>query len=238
MIHYLDYTAPLPEENLALDEYLLYQCNDEDGPEVLRFWEPTQYFVVLGRAKKIDDDLFLEHCSTDTIPIFRRVSGGGTVLQGPGCVNFSLILRTSRSQLQSIQGSNQWIMDMQTNGLKALFPQIKINGITDLVLNDIKCSGNAQRRLKHALLFHGAFLLNFNLSKIEKYLTIPKQQPQYRNQRSHLNFLCNMDISPQQLKHHIRTTWQANPNNNVQFSQATLSSWARKYPNLLPNTVT
>ena len=51
----LDLTLPTAAENVALDEALLdaAEAASEQGseePEVLRLWEPTQFFVVVGRS--------------------------------------------------------------------------------------------------------------------------------------------------------------------------------------------
>ena len=90
---YLDLTLPTPEENLACDEALLDGCDDGDGPEVLRFWEPQKHFVVVGYSNRVESEVNVAACSELGIPILRRCSGGGTVLQGPGCLDYSLILR-------------------------------------------------------------------------------------------------------------------------------------------------
>jgi len=203
----LDLTLPSPEGNLALDEYLLHDCEHNNGPQVLRFWEPTQYFVVLGRSKKVEKEVVIANCQRDNIPIYRRISGGGTVLQGPGCLNFSLILHQDHPELKHIQSTNQSIMQAHAEALSPLFPSIQVQGITDLAIENLKCSGNAQRRLKRSLLFHGVFLCQFDLSKIEKYLTIPVQQPAYRENREHLDFLRQLKCSTAEIKASIQVYW-------------------------------
>ena len=87
-----DLTLPSAEENLACDEVLLDLCDEGDAGEVIRFWEPAQYFVVVGYGNKLATEVNVPFCQLNTIPVLRRCSGGGTVLQGPGCLNYSLIL--------------------------------------------------------------------------------------------------------------------------------------------------
>ena len=90
---WLDLTFDTPAANLACDEALLDDAEQHGGPGLLRFWEPRQYFVVLGYAKKFAEETRVEACREENIPIHRRCSGGGTVLQGPGCLNYSQIGR-------------------------------------------------------------------------------------------------------------------------------------------------
>ena len=89
----LDLTLPSPAENLACDEALLDACDENGGEEILRFWEAREPFVVVGYANKVATEVNLDACAAKKLPVFRRCSGGGTVLQGPGCLNYALILR-------------------------------------------------------------------------------------------------------------------------------------------------
>ncbi len=94
---HLDLTLPSPAENLACDEALLDWREENGGEEILRFWESPETFVVVGYANKIATEVNVENCRAKQIPIFRRCSGGGTVLQGAGCLNYALILRIAEN---------------------------------------------------------------------------------------------------------------------------------------------
>src|SRR5689334_4969218 len=95
-MNWLDLTLSSPSLNLALDEALLDQCEEGSSDEVLRFWEPREPFVVLGYSNKVLSEVNLSYCRENNIPVLRRTSGGGTVLQGPGCLNYSLVLASER----------------------------------------------------------------------------------------------------------------------------------------------
>ena len=59
---------------------------------LVRLWEPPEYAVVLGASCRLADDVFLEDCRADGVPILRRSSGGGTVVVGPGVLCVTVIL--------------------------------------------------------------------------------------------------------------------------------------------------
>src|SRR5882757_3547838 len=104
---FCDLTLPSAEENLACDEAFLDHCEAGLSGELLRFWEPTQHFVVLGYANHANTEADLPFCAAHSIPVLRRCSGGGTVLQGPGCLSYSLILRIDETgPFQSIRSTN------------------------------------------------------------------------------------------------------------------------------------
>jgi lipoate-protein ligase A len=82
-----------------------------------------------------------------------------------------------------------------------------IRGHTDLVIGGRKFSGNSQRRRKHFLLFHGTFLLNFDLALIGNLLRMPSKQPDYRESREHADFLTNLNVSAEMVKAGLRKAW-------------------------------
>ncbi len=208
---YIDLTFPTPHHNLACDEALIQWCEDRCEDEILRFWEPRQYFAVLGHSGKIQAEVDLISCRANRIPVLRRCSGGGTVLQGPGCLNYSLILRIrNRSSLQGVTEANQFIMRRLKSVLEAIMDsEIEIQGISDLAIEKRKFSGNAQYRKRRFLLFHGTFLLHFDFSMIEKLLPVPSKQPAYRQNRSHGNFLTNLNLPPHRVKEALKQSWSA-----------------------------
>jgi len=210
----IDLTLSSPAENLAADEALLEWGEAGHGVEILRFWEPRDCFVVVGYANKTATEVNLAACEAKGVPVFRRCSGGGTVVQGPGCLNYTLVLRiTETGPLHSISTANQFIMRRNRTAIESAFPiphsAIAIRGHTDLAVGDRKFSGNAQRRRKQFLLFHGTFLLNLDLSLISELLPLPSKQPDYRENRPHARFLTNLQLPPEQVKAALRQAWQA-----------------------------
>src|SRR5262249_27251395 len=155
------------------------------GGELLRIWEWPEYAIVLGAGGRIADDVDEAACAADGVPILRRSSGGGTVLLGPGCLLFSLILRYDRSlPLEAIRSSYTYILERISRSLQGLAPAMAPEGVSDLVSGDRKFSGNSQQRKRLHLLHHGTLLYNFDLRRLERYLRLPPRQPEYRSGRS------------------------------------------------------
>ena len=207
----LDLTLDTPAENLACDEALLDAAEEQGGAPVLRLWESPSHFVVLGYANKVAEEADVEACHELGVPILRRCSGGGTVVQGPGCLNYSVILRIDQTpELGSITGTNQWVMSRNRDAISRLLGQpVSIEGHTDLATGQLKFSGNAQRRKREWLLFHGTFLLDFDLSLIGKALRTPPRQPEYREQRSHAEFVTQLKLSSASVKAALVEVWEA-----------------------------
>jgi lipoate-protein ligase A len=206
----LDLSLPTPEENLACDEALLDAAEEESGGEVLRFWMPTMPFVVLGVSNAAATEVDLDACRQRGVPVLRRRSGGGCVLQGPGCFNFALVLRIPESgPLTTIAGTNAFVLGRHAAALSTLLgDQVAVMGLSDLTLAGRKFSGNAQRRRQRSLLYHGTILLSLDLRLLEILLPFPSQAPAYRSARPHREFLTNLGLEPAQVRKALVDTWE------------------------------
>src|SRR5262245_13184923 len=132
-VHFLDLTLPTLAENLALDEALLLEAEDGRGGEVLHFWEWPSPAVVLGAGCRLADDVDEAACRADGVPVLRRASGGGTVLLGPGCLCYSLVLAYARAaELRDITASYGYILGRVAAALRGLLPDAGHAGTSDL----------------------------------------------------------------------------------------------------------
>ncbi len=150
----------------------------------------------------------------------RRSSGGGTVLQGKGCLNYTLVLSKERPEIQDLRRSYQFILGQIVAALKNLGIDAVCRPLSDIALtrDNKKISGSAQKRSKKFILHHGTLLYEFDLKKIEEYLTMPKDVPEYRQDRSHLDFVANLSISAEDLKKEIAKIFQVSRKTDT-FSQ-------------------
>jgi lipoate-protein ligase A len=211
-IRYLDLTLPTPAQNLACDEALLNDCEANGGSGLLRFWESPSCFIVVGYANKVAEETRLNECEKSAVPILRRCTGGGSVVQGPGCLNYSLILPIAAvaDVPATITGTNRFVMERNRAACQSLVGRrVEVGGHTDLVVDGRKFSGNSQRRRREWFLFHGTFLYHFDLSLLERWLRPPPRQPEYRQHRSHAEFVTQLPVSAEEIKQALRKAWQA-----------------------------
>ena len=230
----LDQSYAEPAMNLACDEILLNEVDSNQREATLRFWEPQSPFVVIGYGNNIHSECLIESCRRNNIQILRRISGGGTVLQARGCLNYSLILPINDEfGTKNINSTNCHIMKTHQMAFnKALNNGVTIEGHTDLALDGLKFSGNAQKRTKNALVFHGTFLLNLEIKLLDLSLKMPSLEPKYRKGRSHHNFCRNIPISAISTKKLIKKTWDAqgiaNPVDDKKIEELTITKYTQK----------
>lgn len=205
----LDVTLPTLEENLALDEALLLAAI-AGGPSVLRLWEWPEFAVVMGAGGKRDEEADVPRCEADGVPILRRGSGGGTVLLGRGCLLFSLVLPIDdHPDFADLHRSYRHIADRLEHAIASVVPNLTHDGISDLVVNDRKVSGNAQQRKRTHILHHGTLLDHFDLLAIDRYVKHPPKMPDYRRDRKHADFVTNLGVGIDRLRELLEAEFDA-----------------------------
>lgn len=206
----IDFTFRRPEENLAFDEVLLNRAESGKAGEVIRFWETEIPFVVLGVSQILRQEVHEVNCREDRIPVMRRASAGGCVLQGPGCLNYSLILsHDDHPEIRTLRGSYCFILGRLCEALQQKGVAVHHKGVSDLAIGGKKVSGSAQKRRRRFILHHGTFLYSLDPEMMERYLKEPVDRPQYRGPRTHRGFLKTIPLSPTNLREAVCRAFQA-----------------------------
>ena len=212
-MHRLDLSLTDPAENLAVDEAMLELIDQATGEplEVLRLWNFESPVVVIGRASKIAEEVNQEFCEASNIPILRRTSGGTAVTAGPGCFMYSLVLcLRQRPHLRNVDIAHRYVMETIREALSVHVGEIQFQGTCDLTWRARKFSGNSLRVGRDAILYHGTILFDYPLDLIGSSLGIPPRQPEYRGDRTHMDFVTNLPASESQIKDAISRAFNAN----------------------------
>jgi lipoate-protein ligase A len=205
---YFEITLPTAAENVALDEALVAMAEEGSGGSALRVWELDHRAVVLGASGRVAEDVKRDACEADGIPIARRSSGGGTVLIGPGALNFTVVLPVgSDPRLGGVDTAQIHVLERAAEALRAAGPDVRVMGSGDLTLDGRKFSGSAQRRLKRWVMVHATVLYGLDLADVSRYLHPPKRQPSYREGRAHDDFLTLVPLSRPEIVAALRMAW-------------------------------
>lgn len=232
----LDLTLPTPEENLALDEALLEEAErGAIADEVLRLWEPRAPFVVLGRSSQVALEVDQQACQRRGIPILRRSSGGATIVTGPGCLMYAVVLDLQwQPHLRAIDQIHAFVLGKLADALNRLTPGISRQGTSDLALENRKFSGNSLRVKRNHALYHGTLLYNFPLTLVAELLPPPPRQPEYRHGRDHEEFVRNVPVASNELREALiaafkttalLTNWPAAAVASLVAAKYSLASW-------------
>ncbi len=177
-----------PYENLALEEYLLE--NIQDNEVILYLWQ-NQNTIVIGKNQNPWKECRVSVVEKDQVSIARRLSGGGAVFHDLGNLNFTFIMREEHYDLD--KQLKVIIKAVQSLGIKAAF-----TGKNDITVEGKKFSGNAFYFDGVGAYHHGTILVNTDLTALGSYLQVSKEKMQSKGIDSARSRVVNLiDLNPE-----------------------------------------
>jgi lipoate---protein ligase len=172
-------------EQLQLEEALL---RADDGNWCL-INEGSPKAVVMGISGHADQLLNADVLQEKPIPVIRRFSGGGTVIVDEQTHFITFI---ANGEQLGVPPCPQKVLRWTENLYRPLFHGLDFHAKeNDYVIGNQKFGGNAQYMRKQRWLHHSSLLWDYQAENMN-YLKIPARMPQYREKRSHLDFLCRL----------------------------------------------
>lgn len=172
-----------PREHLALEELLLGQSG---GEEFFFLWRSSPC-VVVGKNQNAWQEVDCLQAQKMGIPIYRRISGGGTVFHDQGNVNFTFIRNAPQGSLGFEDFLQPVIGALETLGIPA-----KRANHSDLLLHGAKISGNAQMQKKGRMLHHGTLLFDSDIGALGKLLFFADKDMDSKAVRSRRSGVTNI----------------------------------------------
>jgi lipoate---protein ligase len=166
-------------------------------------------------------DLEINHAFVreNSIPLIRRLSGGGTVFHDRGNLNFCFIQNGEDGNLIDFKKYTQPILDVLQNiGIPA-----ERSGRNDLIVDGLKFSGNAEHVYKKRTLHHGTLLFSSKLNNLSAALKSnldlyhDKSVKSVRSKVTNLQDYMPLDISLEQFKKLIIHQVINNYNNVISY---------------------
>jgi len=150
--------------NMAVDEFLLYNCIEP----VLRIYGWSRPCVSIGYFQSIDE-VDYKKCKDKDVDVVRRITGGGAVFHDME-LTYSFV---TKNFPQSIIKSYEEISRLIIQALKKLGLDAKFSPLNDITVDGKKVCGNAQTRKNNTLLQHGTVLLEVDVEKMFSLLNVP-----------------------------------------------------------------
>ncbi len=154
-----------PAVNLALEEFLV-RNESMTGRYMLIYRNRPS--IIIGKHQNIAEEVNLKYCAQEGIPVYRRLSGGGTVYHDPGNINIAFI--TARS-LKRVNNYGYFIQPL-IRLIRRLGADAQTDRRSNILINGRKISGNAQFTSRTRMLSHGTVLYTANLHNLSRALRI------------------------------------------------------------------
>jgi lipoate-protein ligase A len=147
--------------NLAIEEVLLK--NSKEDYFILGINTPS---VVIGKHQTPHREINTGFVTENSIPLLRRISGGGTVYHDRGNLNFTFIRQSEAGKQVDFRKYTQPVIDfLLSYGVEAIF-----EGKNDIKVRGLKVSGNAEHVHRNRVLHHGTLLFNSSLNMLRNSL--------------------------------------------------------------------
>ncbi len=147
-----------PFLNLALEEVLLK--NRQSEYLILGVNSPS---VVIGKHQAAHREVNTKFVTENRIPVIRRISGGGTVFHDKGNLNFTFIRESEEGrQIDFKKYTLPVIGFLNYMGINA-----RLEGKSDIKVDGLKVSGNAEHVYRNRVLHHGTLLFSSAIDSLK-----------------------------------------------------------------------
>lgn len=165
---FIDTDNTYPYQNLAVEEYLLLHCGENEC--ILYLWQ-NRNTIVIGRNQNAWKECLVSKLEEENGFLVRRLSGGGAVYHDLGNLNFTFLVRKPNYDLNKQ-------LDVILRAVQKLGVHAEKSGRNDILVDGHKFSGNAFYEQGDYCYHHGTLMVNVNLSELSRYLTVSKEKLQ------------------------------------------------------------
>jgi len=183
---------------MAIEEAVLESVNSGSSPSTLRLWNNSTS-VIVGVADEVEKEVNVNACTSMKVPVVRRFTGGGTIYNDLGNLNWSFFVRHSHDHLweEGIANAYRRLSSPIVQALRSLGVQATFHPPNALFHGHFKVSGMAMYVKRSAILCHGTLLVDADLGKLKLLLRRLKDPVE------NLNNLLDSRLTMSQIKQAI-----------------------------------
>lgn len=159
------------------ESQLIYHALAALGREALSLVSPAEPYVCIGFHQDVEQEVDLEYCKANHIPVFRREVGGGAVYLDGDQLFFQLILRKDNP---AVPKRKQAFYKKFLQPVISVYQQIGIPAeykpINDLISGTRKISGTGAGEIGDCIVFVGNLIIDFNYEMMARVLKVPDEK--------------------------------------------------------------
>lgn len=171
---YIENNGVTASAGLAGDEALANRVGAGISQPTLRLYTYKPCALV-GRFQTIENELNLEYCAQNKIPVNRRPTGGGAIIMGENQLGVALAIpgKTDESYASVRERMAQFSQGI-ISGLNTLGIEVEFRRKNDLEVNGKKIAGlGLHKTATGGLLFHASLLVDLDVSYMLNVLRTP-----------------------------------------------------------------
>jgi lipoate-protein ligase A len=182
-----------------LPDFDIFEYQDDFS---VKIWRPDKTSLVLGQSNHPETSLIVENVLRDQIPVYKRPSGGETVILTNNMLVVAVAFRVDSLQNPKIyfeKINHAIIVALESQGVEGLYQR----GISDISIHQKKILGSSIYRTTQKMLYHAVLNLSEEIDTISKYISHPAKEPDYRQGRSHKEFVTSLSEAGYNLSYDI-----------------------------------
>jgi len=156
-------------------------------------WVPDRRIIVLGRGSRPEHAFFPEEAVRQNVLVMRRPSGGETVLLSPD----TILIAAVRTGIK-LQSPHRFFAEFNQRVISALrfcgVNELNQKGTSDICIGGKKILGSSIYWYRNRLLYHAVLNVGEPLENMDILLKHPPREPEYRNGRSHSDFVTSLRL--------------------------------------------
>ena len=157
-------------------------------------WQPEETVIVLGQSNQTETAGHTDIAGTDGIVVYKRPTGGQTVILTPKTLIISVRLiadKLDNPQVYFKRINNLLILALTNLGIKNLNER----GISDIAIGEKKILGSSIYRKRNMVFYHAVLNVAETPEFIGRYLKHPSREPDYRTGRKHEDFITSIHLA-------------------------------------------
>lgn len=157
-------------------------------------WQPAETVIVLGQSNQAETAVHTGLAERDGVPVYKRQTGGQTVILTPKTLVISVRLIAERLDNPQVyfKRINHLIMEALSHlGIADLSEK----GISDIAIGDKKILGSSIYRKRNMVFYHAVLNIAESPLFIGRYLKHPIREPDYRSGRKHEDFVTSVHLA-------------------------------------------
>lgn len=159
-----------PRINLAIETFLLQEMKTDEPILLFYINEPS---IIIGRNQNTIEEINKDYVDEKGIHVVRRFSGGGAVYHDFGNLNFSFIMPDDGNSFRDFEKLTKPIVDaLNEMGVEGA----RLKGRNDLVIDDMKFSGNAMYATNGRMFAHGTIMFDSDINEVVNALKVRKDK--------------------------------------------------------------
>ena len=159
------------------ESQLIYHALGYMDQEALSLVSPASPYVCIGYNQDAEQEVDLEYCEENNIPVLRREVGGGAVYLDGNQLFYQVILRMDNPVVTKNKGLfYKKMLQPVINVYRHMGIEAEYKPINDVIVETRKISGTGAAEIGNCIVFVGNLIVDFDYKTMSRVLRVPDEK--------------------------------------------------------------